>query len=132
MNEKAHANKHLQFYRLFHDMLLIDNQDEHQDILRFYLELVCKITNTVLFQQKCNSSKINKGQIRIIPLVIASSNATKPFDFQEETLNQMTFLVKPPIAFPRISGIAFRRYGVRSLAIRDISPNLPCAIRPVS
>jgi len=96
------------------------------------LELVCKIIDTVLFQQKGNSSKINKGQIGSIPLVISSSNTTKPLAFQEEALNQMTLLVKPPIAIPGISGIAFRRYGVRSLAIRDISANLPCAIRPVS
>ena len=77
----------------------------------------------LLFQQNSNSANINEGQERGIELIIASKDSTKPLEFLEETLHQMTFLVNMPIDGPWVGDRILWWNRISSVLGRNILPN---------
>ena len=77
----------------------------------------------LLFQQNSNSANINKSQERGIELIVASKDSTKPLEFLEETLHQMTLLVNVPIDGPWVGGRVLWRDRISGVLGRDILPN---------
>lgn len=65
----------------------------------------------MLFQQNHDASQVNKGFEAADQLVISHGDAGVMLELIEETLDQMAFLILPPITFPRILVVYFRRYG---------------------
>lgn len=64
---------------------------------------------------------MNKGKKRRGELVITGSHAAKSLNFIEKAFDQMTFLIKPKIAKPRVRIIISRRNGVIGIMFGNIS-----------
>ena len=77
----------------------------------------------MLFQQNSNSTDINESQERGIELIIACKDSTKPLEFLEETLYQMTLLVNVPIDRPWVSDRILWWDRISSVLGRNILPN---------
>ena len=77
----------------------------------------------MLFQQNHTASQENKGFEAADELVISRGHTAKMFQFVEKTFDQMSFLVLPPIAFPRVWVVIFRRYGICGSMRGDIIPD---------
>lgn len=71
---------------------------------------------------------MNKAEEATSELIKTSSNAAKLLEFEEESLNQMPLLVKPPVAEPRIRVVFLGRDAKISLAICNEFPELPFPI----
>ena len=77
----------------------------------------------LLFQQNSNSANINKSQERGIELIVASKDPTKPLEFLEETLHQMTLLISVPIDGPWVGGRVLWWDRISGVLGRNILPN---------
>ena len=60
---------------------------------------------------------------RGVRLVVSGSNSAEPLDFQEEILNQMSFLVQIPVYWPGIRHVALGWNHVTNAMLWDIFPN---------
>lgn len=69
--------------------------------------------------------KSKKGHSK---LIIACSDPAKNFEFIEETLNQMTFLISVEIAEPRLDHIAFGWDRIRCSLLCDVNANGFCSV----
>ncbi len=83
----------------------------------------------MLFQQNSNSTDINESQERGIELIIACKDSTKPLEFLEETLHQMTLLVNVPIDKPWVSDRILWWDRISNVLGRNIFPN---SLSPIS
>ena len=61
-------------------------------------------------------------------LIIACSDPAKNFEFIEETLNQMAFLIGVEIAEPRLDHITFGWDRIRCSLLRDVGANGLCSV----
>ena len=69
--------------------------------------------------------KSKKGHSK---LIIACSDPAKNFEFIEETLNQVAFLISVEIAEPRLDHIAFGWDRIRCSLLCDVSANGLCSV----
>jgi len=82
-----------------------------------------KNASNCLKKPEDNGSEINESEERGIKVVVSGSDSAEPFDFLEETFNQVAFLVQPPINWPEIGGIAFGRDGAAGPMACNILPD---------
>ena len=74
----------------------------------------------MLFQQNHRASQVDKGLKAAEQFVVPCCHPAKVLQFVKKALDQMTLLVLPPIAFPRIQGVLFRRYDVGGSVLGDV------------
>ena len=77
-------------------------------------------------------SEMNESQETVGTLVIAGRDTAKFLQFQEESLHQMPFFVKPPVYKPRIRIVTLGRDTKVSAVIGDVLPQLPLSVGLVS
>ena len=69
--------------------------------------------------------KSKKGRSK---LIIACSDPAENFEFIEETLNQVAFLISVEITEPRLDHIAFGWDRIRCSLLCDVSANGLCSV----
>ena len=67
----------------------------------------------MLFQQNEDSGEKNEAEKRLGEFLIACGDAAKLLDFLPKALNQMSFLVFPPVAFT-LYLVGFAAWNVRN------------------
>ena len=81
-----------------------------------------------LFDQNSNSSDKNKGQKRIVVLIVSCRNSAKPLNFLKEALYQMPLFVKPPVTIPRIRIIVLGWDDIHRIPFSNIVSDQFCAV----
>ena len=66
-------------------------------LVYIWLGRVWKPERAVLFQQDKDRCNVNEAEESLRQFIVASGNPPELFDFLPKALNQMTFLIKPPI-----------------------------------
>ena len=92
--------------------------------LNSYSRVSCK--------QYADAGKMHKAQISACMFIVAGGNAAKLLQFEEKALHEMTFLVSPPVAEPRLKFVRLRRDAVISLMGSNVFPKPECTVSFVS
>jgi hypothetical protein len=82
-----------------------------------------------LLKQNSNSREKHKGEERIIRLIAAGCNTSKPLNFLEKTFDQMTLLVDVSVVVSRLFHVGLRWDCVLPAAQND---EIPDRFRPIS
>ena len=74
---------------------------------------------------------MDEGEEAGSELVVANSDSAELLELEEELLNEMAFLVEPPIDVPRVGVIRLGRDAKIRVVVSDKLTKLPLAVGPV-
>ena len=75
---------------------------------------------------------MHKAQKPASMLIITGSNAAKLFQLEKKALHEMSFLISPPVAEPRLSFIRLRWDAIIGLMSGNVFPKSECSVSLIS